>query len=387
MNEASTRSLEMRIAPPVRPGGRVALINSGYWGINTSRTGTQYQLKFYLRPGHLPGAVAATLETQGWQDAGPIHDFGAVAPGEHMAAVHRHAQGHRHRSAGALRAAFRGSGTVQVDWVSLFPPTYKNRPNGLRPDLAKYLEELKPAFIRYPGGCYVEGLSWESAPDWRKMVCPPEERPGMWGYWQYRSTDGFGYHEFLQFCEDIGAESACTWPSAGMTVHPENNMPLDRIDPVIQRTLDAIEYARGPVDSKWGAGACQNGTSPAVPLALCRDRQRTSARRVWRLLSKFRRGHQSEVSGNHVCDEHVLERAESRRHRPRRRRQHRYRRRTLLPRRPAGSAPTSTISTSYPRKHWKIYVGEYASHHDSGDWYGGMGDSALLMMSSATAIW
>ena len=141
---------------------------------------------------------------------------------------------------GKFVLSFRGKGTFQVDWVSLFPPTFKNRPNGLRPELAQYLADMKPAYVRYPGGCYVEGFAWESAPDWRTMVCPPEERPGTWSYWKYRSTDGFGYHEFLQFCEDIGADAMYV-AFCGMTVHPQNNMPIEQIDPVIQRALDAIE--------------------------------------------------------------------------------------------------------------------------------------------------
>ena len=93
---------------------------------------------------------------------------------------------------------------------------------------------------------------------WRKMVCPPEDRPGQWGYWENRSTDGFGYHEFLQFCEDIGADAMYV-AFCGMTVHPENNMPLDQIGPVIQRTLDAIEYANGPTTSTWGALRAKHG--------------------------------------------------------------------------------------------------------------------------------
>ena len=97
------------------------------------------------------------------------------------------------------------------------------------------------------------------------MVRPPEERPGTWSCWQYRSTDGFGYHEFLQFCEDIGADGMYV-TFAGMTCHPDNNWPLDNLDPIIQRTLDAIEYAIGPVDSKSGAARAKMGHPARFPL-------------------------------------------------------------------------------------------------------------------------
>jgi alpha-N-arabinofuranosidase len=199
MNAASARSLELTVTPSQDAQGGVALINGGYWGINVQE-GTSYQLKFYLRPGTFQGDVIGLLESKDGQILAS-HEFGTAAPGKSWRtfAATLKATGTDPEARFVLR--FRGQGTLQVDWVSLFPPTFKNRPNGLRPDLAKYLAELKPAFVRYPGGCYVEGLSFESAPDWRTMVCPPEDRPGMWGYWKYRSTDGFGYHEFLQFCE------------------------------------------------------------------------------------------------------------------------------------------------------------------------------------------
>jgi alpha-L-arabinofuranosidase len=263
MNAASARSLELSVTLSQDAGGRVALVNGGYWGINV-QAGAPYELKFFLRPGAYEGEVTALLESK---DGRPLarHDFGAVKPGESWQRFVAALQATGADPAGRLALCFRGKGTLQVDWVSLFPPTYKGRPNGLRIDLAKYLEEPKPSFVRYPGGCYVEGLSFESAPDWRKMVCPPEERPGMWGYWQYRSTDGFGYHEFLQFCEDIGADAMYV-TFAGMTVHPENNWPLGDLDAVIQRTLDAIEYAVGPADSRWGAVRAKRGHPKPFPL-------------------------------------------------------------------------------------------------------------------------
>jgi len=89
------------------------------------------------------------------------------------------------------------------------------------------------------------------------MVYPPEQRPGTWSYWD-TSTDGFGYHEFLQFCEDVGADAMYV-AFAGMTVHPDNNWPIDKLERFIQQTLDAIEYAIGPVSSKWGAQRAKMG--------------------------------------------------------------------------------------------------------------------------------
>ena len=377
MNAASSRSLAMTIAPPDKPEGRVALINSGYWGINV-QAGVSYDLKFYLRPGTYTGQLTASLEGKDGKVLATC-DLGRIAPGtswqKHTAKL---------KAAGTEPEAhfvlsFRGQGALQVDWVSLFPPTYKNQPNGLRPELAKYLQDLKPSFIRYPGGCYVEGLSWKSAPDWREMVCPPEERPGMWGYWQYRSTDGFGYHEFLQFCEDIGAEALYV-SFAGMTVHPENNWPLDQIDPVIQQTLDAIEYATGPVSSKWGARRAAMGHSKPFPLKYVEIGNEHPPALYGDYYKKFRAAIKANYPGMTVImsmywsglnpgaiaragddtidmiDEHAYRDA-------------------------AWIRSNFDYFDKYRRKPWKIYVGEYASHHAGGDWYGGMGDSLYLMMA------
>jgi len=376
MNRASSRSLEMTVSSGSGGSGEVALVNSGYWGIDV-RAGRPYAATFFLRTGTFGGDVSAVLEGKDGKVLAR-HDFGAVKPGEEWQKHSAVLKATGREPAGRFALVFRGQGKLQVDWVSLFPPTYKGRPNGLRPDLAKYLEELKPAFVRYPGGCYVEGLSFESAPDWRKMVCPPEQRPGMWGYWQYRSTDGFGYREFLQFCEDIGADAMYV-AFAGMTVHPENNWPLDKIQPIVQQTLDAIEYAIGPVDSRWGGVRAKMGHPKPFPLkyieignehppALYGDYYRTFRQAIkarypqitvimsmyWSGLNRGaieRAGHENID----IVDEHAY--------------------------RPSGWARTHfDYFDKYKRTPWKVYLGEYAHHHGNGDFGAAMDDSVFLMM-------
>ena len=376
MNTASSRSLAMTISASEKPEGRVALVNSGYWGIN-AQAGTSYELKFYLRPETFDGTVTASLESKDGKVLAS-HDFGAVKPEPVWKKFTAKLKADGTDPKARFVLSFRGRGALQVDWVSLFPPTYKNRPNGLRPDLAKLLEELKPSFIRYPGGCYVEGLSWASAPDWRKMVCPPEERPGQWGYWQYRSTDGFGYHEFLQFCEDIGSDALYV-AFAGMTVHPDNNWPLDKIDPVIQQTLDAIEYALGPTDSKLGAVRAKMGHPQPFPLRYVEVGNEHPPALYGDYYKKFREAIKGKYPSMNVImsmywsglnpgaiaragdenidivDEHAYRDA-------------------------AWIRTNFDYFDKYKRKPWTIYIGEYASHHGGGDWYGGLSDSVYLMM-------
>jgi len=151
-------------------------------------------------------------------------------------------------------------GTYWLNMVSLFPKeTWKNRPNGLRKDLMEMLAELKPSFVRFPGGCFVEGLGLANSWQWKKTIGPVEERPGHWNIWGWRTTDGMGYFEYLQMCEDLGAEPLLV-VNDGIS-HDVNKpydtvyeyVPMEKMGEVVQDALDAIEYANGPVDSPWGA--------------------------------------------------------------------------------------------------------------------------------------
>jgi alpha-L-arabinofuranosidase len=151
------------------------------------------------------------------------------------------------------------SGTLYLDMVSLFPrETFKNRPNGLRRDLAQFIADMKPAFVRFPGGCYVEGDSLPNAFRWKKTIGDIAERPGHWNLWGYHSSDGLGYHEYLQFCDDIGAVPLFVI-NCGMS-HVEQRaddrrqkVEVPDINDYVQDALDAIEYANGPAGSKWGS--------------------------------------------------------------------------------------------------------------------------------------
>ena len=96
--------------------------------------------------------------------------------------------------------------SVWLQVVSLFPPTYRNRPNGLRPDLVELVQAMGPTIFRFPGGNYVEGVTVDTRWNWKQTIGPVWERPGhqnsAWGYW---SDDGLGLLEYLQLAEDLGA--------------------------------------------------------------------------------------------------------------------------------------------------------------------------------------
>jgi alpha-L-arabinofuranosidase len=158
-----------------------------------------------------------------------------------------------------------GKGSVDLDMVSLFPEkTWKNRPGGLRADMVQMLADMKPGFLRFPGGCIVEGSELSRRYQWKNTISPVEERQLLINRWNYEflhrptpdyyQSFGLGFFEFFQLCEDIGAEPlpilncgmACQFNSGELC-------PLDQLEPYIQDALDLIEFANGPANSVWGA--------------------------------------------------------------------------------------------------------------------------------------
>ncbi|MFM7187678.1 MAG: alpha-L-arabinofuranosidase C-terminal domain-containing protein [Armatimonadota bacterium] len=370
INSASSRSLKLAIY-----SHGVGLVNTGYRGI-AAKSGDSYSLRYFVRPGTFRGIIRAELISE----SGKVLFSGvttALIPGTVWREIKGTIKATTTEPKAQLRLTFNGTGTLQLDWVSLFPNTWNGQANGLRPDLAQYLAGLKPSFIRFPGGCYVEGLSFEMAPDWRKTVGLPTERPGMRGYWQYRSTDGFGFHEYLQFCETLKADALYV-AFAGMTVHPENNWPLDKIDPVVQQTLDAIEYAIGPTTSKWGALRAKNGHPKPFPLKYVEIGNEHPPALYGDYYAKFRKAIKAQYPQLQV----VMSMFWSGLNQPAIDRvgdanidivdEHAYR--------GSGWARSNfDYFDRYPRKGWGIYMGEYA-HNQRADFSAALDDSLFLMM-------
>jgi len=259
LNSVQQHALELTInataAVPVR------LVNEGFWGINTVQ-GRTYKLSLWLK-GRYKGTIKARLSKGENVYAETIvspygmqEKKGFTLKDWTRYTAEMTASGNEPQA--QFELVFDGKGTLQVDMVSLFPPTWKNRENGLRPDLAQMLYEMRPSFMRFPGGCFVEGqISPENAFRWERTIGPIEERPGHWNVnWGYRTTDGIGFHEYLQMAEDLGAKplyvvNVGLW-HGGLT-------PVDSIQPWIDETLSALEYANGPVTSKYGALRAKNG--------------------------------------------------------------------------------------------------------------------------------
>ncbi len=253
LNKAQNHCLRLQVNK-VPSGGRVAVANEGYWGINVM-DGVAYELTFFARCGQEANGMVATLEDSSCRR----HYANAVVSGLttnwQKFTVILKAQGNDHD--GRLVLSPKEAGTVWLDVVTLFPPTFKDRPSGLRPDLAKLLVDLHPGFMRFPGGCYVQGYDGiDQAFDWKKSIGPTEERRGMKIMWGYYATQGLGYLEMLQLAEDLGAEPVFV-VNCGQTM--KASVPDSEIPHFVQSALDAIEYANGPVGSKWGAERAKNG--------------------------------------------------------------------------------------------------------------------------------
>ena len=253
LNSVQGNALELTVT--ATPQSPACLVNEGFWGINTVQ-GRSYKLSFWAR-GKYKGAIKATLCSKDGAECYASTVVEATV-GKQWTKYTATLKAKANDPKAQFALVFDGQGTLCLDMVSLFPPTFKNRENGLRPDLAQMLYEMHPKFMRFPGGCFVEGqISPENAFRWERTIGPIEERPGHWNVnWGYRTTDGIGFHEYLQMAEDLGAKplyvvNVGLW-HGGLT-------PVDSIQPWIDECLAALEYANGDVTTKYGAMRAKNG--------------------------------------------------------------------------------------------------------------------------------
>jgi alpha-L-arabinofuranosidase len=246
------RSLRVKIQEPGH--AYAGVVNRGYWGIPVKQ-GQTYRLSLQARADEgfaepltvalvgAGGRCYAKQQLPSLTDRWKHYECELASNGTDPKAQ--------------LEIVGAGKGTFYLDMVSLFPAkTWKERSNGLRPDLAAMLEGLKPAFVRFPGGCWVEGDTMKLAYRWKQTLGDPSERPTQFNIWNYHATHGLGFHEYLQMCEDLGAEPLFVI-NCGMS-HREN-VPMDRMGEFVQDALDAIEYCNGAADSTWGRLRASHG--------------------------------------------------------------------------------------------------------------------------------
>jgi len=248
MSAKNPHSLKVTVSG--NDGGGVA--NSGYYGMSVIK-GDTYNLSVNARgAADFSGPLTVTLEgadgtvcatgqinglTPEWKHYGISLKAAATDPKARLVI-----------SAGQ-------PGTFWLDMVSLFPEkTWKG--HGFRTDLFEMLLALKPAFVRFPGGCWVEGDTMKEAYRWKQTIGDIAERRTQNNIWGYKATHGIGFHEYLVLCEDLGAEPLFDI-NCGMS-HRET-VPMDKMQEYVQDSLDAIEYANGAIDSPWGSQRAKAG--------------------------------------------------------------------------------------------------------------------------------
>ncbi|MEH7418032.1 alpha-L-arabinofuranosidase C-terminal domain-containing protein [Neobacillus drentensis] len=256
LNSENSLSLRVEIEDVVDKG--ISVYNEGFWGIPLKKD-EKYNLSFYAKKdGNFSGNLEITLENKKGEKLSSIP---CEITSENWQKYELVLESTTEETESVLAFSTSDKGTFWLEFVSLFPQkTFMERKNGLRPDLVKRVADLEPKFLRFPGGCFVEGFSVETAYRWKKTIGDLTQRSSHWTLWNYRTTNGLGYHEYLQMAEDLGLELMFV-VNCGLTCQgrPGEHIPLEDLDDWIQDMLDAIEYANGPITSKWGALRAENG--------------------------------------------------------------------------------------------------------------------------------
>ena len=375
---ASITTADVQARPPVPPlkpfnrkslcimaNGSFKLENVGYWGMNIVQ-GNRYSFKAAARStdGYTATLNIKIVGADGKELAsGQIQEFGGLWKYYSLNLIASGSDPKAH-----LEISGEGSGKLYIDMVSLLPvQTWKN--HGLRTDLSEALDALHPKFLRFPGGCWVEGDDFAHMNHWKNTIGNIDDRTPLWNIWGYNATQGLGYHEYLQLAEDLGAAPLfCI--NVGMS-HKEI-IPLDQIGQWVQDALDAIEYANGPVTSVWGSLRAKNGHPKPFNLKymeIGNENGQTPYAERWALIAKAIQEKYPEVklvanewAGSHphdpnpeIIDEHYYDN-------------------------PDWFIWNSNKYDSYDRKGPKIFIGEYAvtSGTGKGNLRGAVGEAAWM---------
>ncbi len=268
MNAQQSASMALEIEKITPGGGWAGAVNGGYWGMNV-RAGARYKLTVYARAQRrFTGRLRVQLRSKRAAGLGRALAGAVIGPlTNKWKAFHAVLPAHGSDPHAVLAILTRRAGTIQFGYVSLFPvKTWRNQPNGLRPALAGALAAMKPGFMRFPGGTFIEGIDMADAYNWEKTIGPNSMRPGRWDIWGYRSDDGMGMYEWLRFSQEMHAAPMLSvnaglsmqedqWHKSGHSRAARQSAYAPRgpaLNHWVQIALAAIQYANGPATSKWG---------------------------------------------------------------------------------------------------------------------------------------
>ncbi|KAF7071710.1 hypothetical protein CFC21_076972 [Triticum aestivum] len=253
-------ALRMEVLCDNCPAVGVGIYNPGFWGMNIE-DGKTYNLVMHAKSPEMIEMTVSLTSSDGLRvlASAAIRVLGRsnwIKLDQKLVA-----QGTDRTS--RLQITAKTKGVVWLDQVSLMPSDTYNG-HGFRTELISMLLDLKPRFLRFPGGCFVEGSWLRNAFRWRDSIGPWEERPGHYGdVWNYWTDDGLGYYEFLQLSEDLGAAPVWVFNN-GISHHDE--VDTTAIAPFVKDILDSLEFARGSAESTWGSVRAAMGHPEPFPV-------------------------------------------------------------------------------------------------------------------------
>lgn len=259
LNEFLNVSLKLD-ASSASASSPAGVANGGYWGIPV-KPQTTYKVSFFAKAAAgFNGPVTVSLESADGKTTFASADISGLTAEWKKFETKLKTESVSASKENVFKLTTKTPGTLWLQNVSLFPPTYKNRGNGNRADVMELLAAMKPKFLRFPGGNYLEGNAFNQRFNWKETIGPVEQRPGHpspWGYW---STDGFGLLEFAEWCEDLDMEPLLG-VFAGYCLGRGGVIPAGpQLEPYVQEALEEIEYLIGDANTtKWGAQRAKDG--------------------------------------------------------------------------------------------------------------------------------
>ncbi|EEE52698.1 hypothetical protein OsJ_35098 [Oryza sativa Japonica Group] len=256
----NTVALRMEVLCDNCPAGGVGIYNPGFWGMNIE-DGKTYNLVMYVKSPETVELTVSLTSSDGSQNL--ASSTIPVSGASNWTKLEQKLVAKGTNRTSRLQITTTKKGVVWFDQVSLMSAdTYKG--HGFRTELISMMLDLKPRFLRFPGGCFVEGEWLRNAFRWRESIGPWEERPGHFGdVWHYWTDDGLGYYEFLQLSEDLGA--APIWVFNNGISH-NDEVDTAAIAPFVKDVLDSLEFARGSADSTWGSVRAAMGHPEPFPV-------------------------------------------------------------------------------------------------------------------------
>ncbi|GAY33440.1 hypothetical protein CUMW_007250 [Citrus unshiu] len=221
------------------PVGGVGVYNPGYWGM-AIKQGKTYKVIFYIRSLGSVNISVSLTSSNGLQTLATSNIIASASDVSNWTRVETLLEAKETNPNARLQLTTSREGIIWFD-----------QGHGFRNDLFQMLANLKPRFVRFPGGCFVEGEWLRNAFRWKASIGPWENRPGHFGdVWMYWTDDGLGYFEFLQLAEDLGALPIWVFNNG---ISHTDEVDTSAVLPFVQEALDGIEFARGDPNSTWGS--------------------------------------------------------------------------------------------------------------------------------------